>query len=109
MKYLIILLLSISLSCFASYQEADQVFSLIEDDKILHIGWYIPKNCYIITITEGPDKGLQQIFYGSYPVLFSIDIELHDKYFIHYYRNFKVYSNDDTQRIVFTRGMKCSE
>jgi hypothetical protein len=109
-KLVIPILLSICLSCFGeSYKEADFVFDIQEEERLLHVGWYIDENCYVITIVEGDDQYLQQVCYGLIPAISSREFVLHDKYMVHYYPAFAVYSTQETQRIVFTKERKCSE
>lgn len=74
----------------------------------LHIAWYMPF-CYVITVMEGPDKGLQELKYGPRLLASSRDSEIHNTYFIHFYKDFKIYSWDDYQRIVSTGNDLCSE
>jgi hypothetical protein len=110
MKLLIPTLLSICLSCFSeSFQDANFVFDVQEEERLLHVGWYIKENCYIITVIEGKDQWFQEVCYGLTPVISSKEFVLHDKYMVHYYPSFAVYSTEETQRIVFTKDRKCSE
>ena len=92
-------------------QQSDVVFDIKENDQYLHIAWYIP-NSYIITVLEGQDKGLQQIWLGSQMLLSSNESVIKNKYFIHFYDGFKVYSWDDYQRIIYTKDqgkIRCLE
>jgi hypothetical protein len=89
--------------------ESDIVFYHDENGQHQHIAWYKPC-CYIVTIMEGPNKGLQQLLYGQQILVSSKDSEIHNTYFIHFYDGFKVYSWDDYQRIVYTKeDMQCLE
>ncbi len=90
-------------------EQSDIVFYMQEEDQRLHVGWYMPFY-YVVTVTEGKDKGLQELRYGSKVIMSSKDSEIHNRYFIHFYDGFKVYSWDDYQRIVYTKGdVQCLE
>ena len=106
-KYLIAISMTISIQAFAKWaDQSDMVFYQEENGQRLHIAWYKP-SCYIVTVMLGPNKGLQELRYGNHVLISSNLTEIHTTYFVHIYPDFKVYSWDDYQRIVYTKDKRC--
>lgn len=109
LKYIVVISMIFTSQAFAKCaDQADIVFYHEENDQHLHIGWYKP-SCYVVTVVVGKDKGLQELRYGNQVLISSTLSEIHRMYFVHIYPDFKVYSWDDYQRIIYTKGKPCLE
>jgi len=105
---IVILLLFMLSPCHAQdlHEETSVVFFIEEDGSYKHIAWYYP-NAYVKTNIQGKDIWLQELFVGSHLITQSLDSEIHDTYFVHFYPRFKIYSTEDKQSIVYSKDFQC--